>query len=181
MANLGRLMKKLVLFILILSVACSQSELPSGKTVELPDQIVDNFQMEESASDKERYSLTGKRAFYYNKHNRIVVHEPEIEFYGPRKEVTAHVVCDSGIVNNKSGDLVAYGKVVVTTEDGTELRTDSLVWFNRRAKIETDAMVHITSPEGTIEGKGLISDAYLNRIEIKEEVSGTTEFSVEED
>jgi len=174
-------MKRISWFLLILASFCTQIEQPSAETVELPDQIVDNFQMEESASEKERYALTGKRAFYYNKHNRVVVHDPEIEFYGPRKEVSAHVVCDSGIVNDKSGDLVAYGDVVVTTEDGTVLRTDSLVWFNKRAEIETDAMVFITSPEGTIEGKGLISDAYLNRIEIKEEVSGTTEFSVDEE
>lgn len=164
---------------MILLMFCSQEEKELAEPVELPDQIVDNFQMEESASGKRRYSLLGERAFYYNKSNRIVVLEPEIEFYGPQKDVTATVVCDSGVVSNRSGDLVAYGNVVVTTEDGTVLRTDSLVWFNRRAQIETDAMVYITSPEGTIEGKGLISDANLNRIEIKEEVSGTTEFSIE--
>lgn len=167
--------------IILIMLSCYHPEEGANDTVELPDQIVDNFQMEESASGKERYFVAGKRAFYYNRSNRIVVLAPEIEFYDPQKEVTAHVVCDSGVVSNQSGDLVAYANVVVTTEDGTELRTDSLVWFNNRAKIETDAFVHITSPDGTIEGKGLISDANLDRIEIKEEVTGKTKFSVDEE
>ena len=85
----------------------------------------------------------------------------------------------SGVVSNRTGDLIAYGHVVVTTEDSTVLKTDSLAWFNRRQIIETDAPVEIVSPQGTVEGIGLISDANLRRIEIKEQVSGTTEFTIE--
>ena len=160
---------------------CADEEQKNVAEQELPSQIVDNFQMQESKSGKELYFLQGRRAFYYDKRSEIVVVNPHITFYGPRKEVTSVVVCDSGIISNKTGDLVAYGNVVVTTADSTVLRTDSLAWFNRRAKIETDAEVTIASGEGTIRGKGLVSDANLNRIEIKEEVEGTTPFSVDEE
>jgi len=168
-----------IAFVFLAIVSCYQPDQTQTQVVELPDQIVDNFQMEETQSGKQLYALNGNRAFYYNKSARIVVMDPEIEFYNPDKVVVAHVVCDSGVVLKNTGDLYAYGKVVVLTEDSTELRTDSLVWFNRRAQIETDAPVHITSTEGTIDGKGLISDANLDKIVIKEEVSGTTKFSVE--
>ncbi len=161
--------------------SCGEESPQSQKERELPSQIVDNFQMQESQSGKKLYSLTGERAFYYNRRAEIVVMKPDIVFYDSDLEVTSNVVSDSGLVNNRSGDLVAYGHVVVTTQDSTVLRTDSLVWFNRRAVIETDALVHIESPQGTIDGKGLISDADLDKIEIKEEVVGTTPFSVEEE
>lgn len=160
---------------------CGEESPQSQKERELPSQIVDNFEMQESQSGKKLYALAGKRAFYYNRRNEIVVMEPDIVFYDSQLAVTSNVISDSGVVNNRTGDLVAYGHVVVTTQDSTVLRTDSLVWFNSRARIETDAMVHITSPQGTIEGKGLVSDADLNRIEIKEKVEGTTPFSVDEE
>lgn len=166
---------------LLLLGSCSEEEREKVAEEELPSQIVDNFQMQESKSGKELYFLKGRRAFYYDKRSEIVVLEPHITFYGPAKEVTSVVVCDSGAISNRTSDLVAYGHVVVTTSDSTILYTDSLAWFNRRAKIETDAEVTIASGEGTVKGKGLISDADLDRIEIKEEVSGTTPFSVGEE
>ncbi len=174
-------MKKRLLSLVMLAGAlfCNKDEQKTGKTVELPSQIVDNIKMEESSSGKKRYYLEGRRAFYYEASSRIVVLDPHILFLGPDKKTTSEVVCDSGIVYNGTGDLKAYGHVVVTTQDSTVLKTDSLVWFNRRAQIETDALVFITSKEGTVQGKGLISDADLNKIEIKEEIKGTTGFSVE--
>ncbi|MQY71137.1 LPS export ABC transporter periplasmic protein LptC [bacterium] len=165
----------------LLLESCSEEEREKVAEEELPSQIVDNFQMQESKSGRDLYFLRGRRAFYYDKRNEIVVLEPHITFYGPGREITSKVVCDSGVISNRTGDLVAYGNVVVTAQDSTILRTDSLAWFNRRAKIETDAEVSISSPQGTIRGKGLISDADLNRIEIKEEVKGTTPFSVQEE
>jgi len=165
----------------LLVISCADEERDDVKTEELPSQIIDNFQMHESKSGKTLYFLQGHRAFYYDKRNEIVVLQPHITFYDSQKQVNSEVVCDSGIINNRTSDLVAHGHVVVITADSTILRTDSLAWFNRRAKIETDAYVEIISGEGTVKGKGLVSDADLNRIEIKEEVKGTTPFSIDEE
>ncbi len=168
-----------IIMIVAGALSCTKEEPKAGKEVELPTQIVDNIKMEESTTGKKRYYLEGRRAFYYERNSRIVVLEPHIKFLGPDKEFTSEVVCDSGIVYNSTGDLRAYGHVVVTTQDSTVLKTDTLAWFNRRAQIETDAIVYITSREGTVQGKGLISDADLNKIVIKEKIEGTTGFSVE--
>lgn len=157
---------------------CYNEESIPVATRELPSQIVDNFQMQESKSGDKLYTLTGRRAYFYDKRNEIVVMDPFILFYNEKTEVTSEVKCDSGVVNNQTGDLIAYGHVVVTTKDSTILKTDSLAWLNRPAQIETDAEVFITSPQGTIQGKGLLSDANLIRIEIKEQVTGTTPYSV---
>jgi LPS export ABC transporter protein LptC len=174
-----------IAFVLVGSVLlltfCADEGQKNVTEEELPSQIVDNFQMQESKSGKELYFLQGRRAFYYDKRSEIVVLDPHITFYSSQREVTSVAVCDSGIISNKTGDLVAYGNVVVTTADSTVLHTDSLVWFNRRAKIETDAEVTISSKQGTVKGKGFISDADLDRIEIKEEIEGTTPFSIDEE
>jgi len=175
-------MRRLLFGMLVLAAAsCGRDDVAQTSEVELPSQVVENFQMHESSTGKKRYSLTGSKAFFYDGRSEIVVLEPHILFYGARREVTSEVVCDSGVVSNRTGDLAAYGHVVVTTEDSTVLYTDSLVWHNRRARIETDAEVLITSSQGVVQGKGLISDADLRRIEIKEEVTGTTGFSIEEE
>jgi LPS export ABC transporter protein LptC len=184
---MGGMMRKILWLVfwmfgcVLLLGSCSEEEREKVAEEELPSQIVDNFQMQESKSGKALYFLQGRRAFYYDKRSKIVVLDPHITFYGRGKEITSVVVCDSGVISNRTSDLVAYGHVVVTTSDSTILQTDSLAWFNRRAKIETDAEVSIRSSQGTIKGKGLISDADLNRIEIKEEIEGTTPFSVDEE
>lgn len=175
---MGRYLLLLLAGLLILS--CQEEENQASSETELPSQIVDNFQMHESKSGNKLYYLEGEKALYYDKSDRIVVIEPHITFYDSKHNPTSETVCDSGVVSNRTGDLTAYGNVVVTTSDSTVLRTDSMVWFNRRARIETDARVRITSAQGTIQGKGLVSDADLNRIQIKQEVEGTTPYSVEE-
>ncbi len=170
----------LILPIILLIAACNDDAQKTAEAQqERPSQIVDNFQMQDTQKGHKRYSLTGRKAFFYDIKRTIVVINPKIVFYDSHKKVTSRLICDSGVVNTMTNDLMAYRNVVVTTSDSTVLYTDSLVWINRKAIIETDAAVSIVSPQGTIEGKGLISDADLNRIEIKEKVTGTTGFSVD--
>ncbi|NLI99485.1 LPS export ABC transporter periplasmic protein LptC [bacterium] len=171
--------KRWLLICIVILTFCSKEEQKDAKEIELPSQIVDNIKMEESSTGKKRYYLEGKRAFYYDKSSKIVVLEPNITFLGPDKEPTSEVTCDSGVVNNRTGDLFAYGHVIVVTNDSTVLRTDSLAWLNRKALIETDAEVLIISKDGEVRGKGLISDADLAKIEIKEKIEGSTDYNIE--
>jgi LPS export ABC transporter protein LptC len=71
-----------------------------------------------------------------------------------------------GIVNDATRDLEAYENVVVISDSGTVLRTESLFWNNLTRKVHTDAFVDITSPTEHIMGHGMESDQGLKNYRI---------------
>lgn len=148
---------------------------------QLPSQIVTNFTLFESASGQRLYRLFATKAYVYEEGNnaeaqKIVVNQPHILFYDEDGSVYSTLDAKKGVVYTQSSDLVAQDSVVVQTSDGTVLQTDSLVWNNRERIITTDAWVKIENRQGVIEGKGLISDAALKRIEIKSSVTGKSSY-----
>jgi LPS export ABC transporter protein LptC len=97
----------------------------------------------------------------------------DINVYDTTGQVSTHVVGDSGVIRENSGQLYIYGNVVVITEDQSKLETDSLYWDTRSDKIKTDAYVKITKGDDVIAGWGMEADQRLNRIKILKQVTGT--------
>ncbi len=180
--------KCFLIFIYIISIgffisnynAC-KSKPQTGQSESLPSQIVTNFTLFESASGQKLYRLFATKAYFYEEGNnpeaqKIVVIQPHILFYDEAGSVYSTLDAKKGIVYTQSSDLIAQDSVVVQTSGGTILHTDSLVWNNREKIITTDAWVKIETKQGVIEGKGLISDAALKRIEIKSSVTGKSSY-----
>ena len=68
----------------------------------------------------------------------------------------------SAMVNEKENKIKAYGSVVVISNDGKILMTDSLTWDNNSDKIYTDANLEfITSDSDTLYGTGFKSNIDL--------------------
>lgn len=168
----------IILFVLIIFIACRESE-PKAGSENVPSQIVEGFRLMESVSGKKLYQLQALKAYIYEASNKIDVTEPKIIFFDDAGKEFSTLVAHSGSVNNKSSDLIARNEVIVQTQDSTYLYTDSLVWLNSRQIVTTDAWVTINSKQGNIEGQGLISDAGLKKIEIKSAVKGKSNYKFE--
>lgn len=97
----------------------------------------------------------------------------DIDIYDSTGQVTTEVVGDSGIIRESAGNLHIYGNVVVATEDGRKLETDSLYWDSKTDQIKTDAFVKLTTGKNIITGWGMKADKRLNGIKILNQVSGT--------
>ena len=68
----------------------------------------------------------------------------------------------SAMVNEKENSIKAYGSVVVISDDGKILMTDSLTWDNNSDKIYTDAnLKFVTSDTDTLYGTGFKSNIDL--------------------
>ncbi|MEO0092264.1 MAG: LPS export ABC transporter periplasmic protein LptC [candidate division WOR-3 bacterium] len=168
-------------WLFIFSLNSCKSKSKNSQTEQLPSQIVTNFTLFESASGQRLYRLFATKAYVYEEGNnseaqKIVVNQPHILFYDEDGSVYSTLDAKKGVVYTQSSDLVAQDIVVVQTSDGTILQTDSLVWNNRERIITTDAWVKIENRQGVIEGRGLISDAALKRIEIKSSVTGKSTY-----
>ena len=168
----------IILFVLIIFIACRESE-PKAGSENVPSQIVEGFRLMESVSGKKLYQLQALKAYIYEASNKIDVTEPKIIFFDDAGKEFSTLVAHSGSVNNKSSVLIARNEVIVQTQDSTYLYTDSLVWLNSRQIVTTDAWVTINSKQGNIEGQGLISDAGLKKIEIKSAVKGKSNYKFE--
>jgi LPS export ABC transporter protein LptC len=77
-----------------------------------------------------------------------------------------------GKIDDKTKDIEVYDSVVVINNEGSELRTQKLLWNNKLQKVSSDEFVRIKTPSETIEGVGFESDQSLKNYKIFK-VSGT--------
>jgi LPS export ABC transporter protein LptC len=160
----------------LLFFGCPGKDAAKAKSEALPSQVIEGFKLTETADGKLVYALEAETARVYDDSNRIDVVRPEVHFYNQQQELFSTLLSQTGTVNTKTSDLVARGEVRVTTRDSMFLETDSLIWHNKEQIVTTDAAVRTRSPKGDVSGVGLTSDAGLKRIEIKNQVSGTTKY-----
>ena len=84
------------------------------------------------------------------------------------------LTADSARIDEKTNDMMAGGNVVVIADSsGTVLRTELLMWSEKRRKLHTTKFVDIRSPQEEIQGYGFESDQYLKNYVIYK-VSGKT-------
>ncbi len=136
--------------------------------------------LHESSSGERLYTLEAETAYVYEadeaRASSVSVVKPRVLFYEADGRVNATLLSDRGAIRSSSEDLVAYGNVVVRTTDSTALWTDSLAWSNTERLVRTDAAVVVETPKGRVEGRGLVSDAALSRIEILSPVQGSSQY-----
>jgi LPS export ABC transporter protein LptC len=164
--------------LLLLVAGCRDKEMV-GPAPTLPDQVIEAFTLHESSSGERLYTLEAQRAYVYDAAQRVDVTGLRVLFYDDAGGVHSTLVADEGSIYQKNEDLVARRNVVVRTADSTVLRTDSLGWSNLMQVVRTDADVVIETPRGRIQGKGLASDAGLERVDILSPVKGSSDYDFE--
>jgi LPS export ABC transporter protein LptC len=144
----------------------------------LPDQVISDFRLVETNAGNPVFELVAERATVYEQMGRVDVLAPRVTFFDENRSPYSTITADSGTIFRKVEDLIARGHVRVETSEGTRLLTDSLVWSNRQRRVQTDAAVVFETPSGRIEGQGLVSDAGLEKVEVRSEVRGTADYDV---
>ena len=89
-----------------------------------------------------------------------------VDFYDQDERHSSLLTAKRGRVNDATQDFAAYDNVVVISDSGTTLKTDSLFWNNSNRKITTQAFVDIVSPTEHIMGQGMESDQGLKNYKI---------------
>ena len=167
-----------LLALLCALLACNDKPV-CGPNPVLPNQVVEAFSLHESSSGRRLYTLEAQKAYVYDPAQRVDVTGLRVLFYDETGGVNSTLVADEGSIYSKNEDLVARGHVIVRTADSTKLQTDSLAWSNQRQLVRTDADLVIETPKGRIEGRGLVSDAGLTKIDILSPVKGTSAYEFE--
>ena len=89
-----------------------------------------------------------------------------VDFFDAEGRHTSLLTARRGKVNDATQDFEAYDDVVVVSDSGSTMKTDSLFWTTADRKIHTNSFVDITSPTEHITGQGLVSDQDLRNYTI---------------
>ncbi len=150
--------------------ACEEKIKPSVVALpdtELPSQESWNSTITFSDSARIKAILwAGHIARFAVQRYTILEDSVRVDFFDADQQHTSVLTAKRGKVNDATQDFVAYDNVVVTSDSGTTLRTDSLFWNNSTRKVYTQAFVDIVSPTEHIMGHGLESDQNLKNYKI---------------
>lgn len=117
--------------------------------------------------------ITADKIIKFDISDSTVAFNLSIDAFDSLGNLSTHLVGDSGIIRELSGQMDIYGNVVVITHDSSKLETEYLYWDSEANLIKTDLFVKITKKTDVITGIGLETDQNLQRIKILQQVSGT--------
>ncbi len=159
-----------ILPVLILS-GCKEKNNNSGDLSPVKaEQFLEKFSMIETQAGKKQWELEAARALLQETEKRTKLEKIRLKFYKD-EALTSVLVAEKGDINTETGDMIATGNVVFTSEsEKVKLETDQLNWDNKRKKIVTDSFVKETRPGGIVTGYGLEAEPDLSRTVIKREV-----------
>ena len=139
-------------------------------TADVPDQEFSDFKTVESDSGLVRWILKAPVARVYNARKLLVTDSPRIEFFDEYGMLTSVLTSEKGEYNQVTHDLTALGNVVVTSQEGYVLESESLVWVESLGQIHSEDFVKFTKGADVLTGYGLRGDPALRDIEIQRNV-----------
>ncbi len=159
----------LLLGVLILS-ACSSEKKdaaePSGQE-DFPDQESwETTIILTREGEKVGHVQAGHVRKYSKKGLTLLDEEIQVDFYDNGQH-TSVLTAEGGKVYGNDQDMLAYGNVVVKSDSGITLYTDTLIWDNKNQKVISEIPVRITTQDNDIlYGDSFISDPDLVNYEI---------------
>lgn len=136
-------------------------------------QQLEGFNLNGYADDgKKSWEINGAKADI----NEDTIHVTDVDanFYGKEN---ANLKAKTGTIDKASGEVNLNKDVVVTSDRGTSITTDSLNWKRNEDLVTTPDIVHIDDEQGTITGKGLTAKPNLRKAQLNEDVTAVMKTS----
>ena len=159
-----KLNAQITLFVLIILLAlgytgCTKtgdySQFPKGQ---VPDQEIWNAVITVTRNGEPDSRIFAAHMLQYPKSDEMIISDSmRIDFYRDGKH-ESYLTADSGMVNDRTEDIVAIGNVVMVSDSGFTAYTDSLFWINDSDKVYTNSAIQIYSKEDTLYGTDFVSD-----------------------
>lgn len=161
---------KRCLFVLIFQLACQSNELQrSGETRQgRPDAESWDAVITLTNKGAKRGVIRSGHLEKYNDNEFILLDQNvDADFFNEEEVFTTNLKSLVAEIDEEEDFLVAIGNVVVVTDSGVTLFTDTLSWDNQKEKVFTsDSVIFITEKKDTLYGIGFESDIELNNWKI---------------
>src|SRR5437867_4613372 len=109
-----------------LTLGCQSrtAPMPSGAMIRVPDQEAHDFTLTETSEGKKNWTLWASYAAMYNDRNLVDAQTIQIEFFDSKGQRYSTLVADQGLVDQRTNNLTAVGRVRIVTETGVHMETD---------------------------------------------------------
>lgn len=157
------LIRKLIFISVFFSISCSKNDFTDNFEKDIHDQLSTNVEI----TLTKKGNVTAKiKSEVLKKNNQSLQLElfdnVNVDLFDENFQQKSLIKSQSAMVNEKENKIKAYGSVMVISDDGKILMTDSLTWDNNSDKIYTDANLEfITSDSDTLYGTGFKSNIDL--------------------
>ena len=157
------LIRKLTFLSIFFLISCSKNDFTDNFEKDVHDQLSTNVEI----TLTKKGNITAKiKSEILKKNNQSLQLElfdnVNVDLFDENFQQKSLIKSQSAMVNEKENRIKAYGSVVVISDDGKILMTDSLTWDNNSDKIYTDANLEfITSDSETLYGTGFKSNIDL--------------------
>ena len=176
-------MNRLTFFSIVL-FACSNVESDKlGETREgLPDAESWNATITLTNKGSKRAIIKSGHLEQYQQRQYILLDQNvDADFFNENEIYTSNLKSEIAEIDESKDFLIAMGNVVVVSDSGVTLYTDTLSWDNVDEKVFTDdSVVFITEQNDTLYGIGFKSDIELNNWEIMQPTGVFHEGSIEQ-
>ncbi len=160
----------LLLLISILVIACfneRQTEQVSVTAGQFPDQESWNTEIKITRNGKLSGLVKAGHIRSFTNLKRTELSENiSVDFFNQEGTHTSVLTARGGLVFDDREDMLAFGNVIVLSDSGVTLYTDTLHWYNKDQKIISRVPVKITTKDDTLFGDSLVSDPHLRNYEI---------------
>ncbi len=150
--------------------ACNNTELNKiGETRDgLPDAESWNATITLTNKGSKRAVIKSGHLQKYQQRQYILLDQKvDADFFNEKEIYTSNLKSEIAEIDESKDFLIAMGNVIVVSDSGVSLFTDTLSWDNVEEKVFTDdRVVFITEQNDTLYGIGFKSDIELNNWEI---------------
>ena len=154
----------------IFFVACGgiDSDKSLGKRSDFPDQESWNPVIVMTREAKKRAIVRSKHLAKYSDRQEIILNgNVDVDFFSDDEEHMSNLKSESAFVYEGNDNLLAIGNVIVKSDSGVTIFTDSLFWDNQSEKINSnDTVMLATELNDTLYGIGFEYDIDLTRWKI---------------
>ncbi len=160
----------LIILSIFVLVSCFRKESETQETtnvVEYPDQESWDATLTITNGGKKVGIVGASHYEKYSKKNQTYISEGlKVDFFNAEGQHTSILTSEGGEVNDIKQNMIAYGNVVVVSDSGMTLYTDTLYWDNENQKIISKIPIMIISENDTLYGDTFVSDPSLENYEI---------------
>ncbi|MEK7264388.1 MAG: LPS export ABC transporter periplasmic protein LptC [Bacteroidota bacterium] len=158
------------IFFIFIASGCEEKIKPSVANItsgKIPTQESWNSDITFSDSGRVRAKLhAGYIAVFSDEQYTVLDSGMRAHFYDEHGYHTSKMTSRRGKVNDVTQDLEASGNVVIISDSGTTVKTETVFWDNAKQKIHSAAFVEITSPREVLRGYGFESDQSLKNYKV---------------
>ena len=137
------------------------------------DISIRNVTYSETRDGVKKWVLEAQQADVAQKDNQIYLSRPHFVVYLPRQPGTVTLTAGRAIYDIKTRDVTLNDKVVATSDDGMNVKTEKLFYDSGRSLLSTDDHVIIKHRNAAVEGDGMELHTMNGTVKLLRNVSAT--------